>query len=63
MKKPVVDPELCIGCESCVELCPEVFEVRDDVKAYVIGEDKCDSCDCEEAANICPTEAISFIEE
>jgi len=63
MKKPVVDLELCIGCESCVELCPEVFEVRDDVKAYVIGEDKCDGCDCEEAVNICPTEAISFIEK
>lgn len=63
MKKPVVDYELCIGCGSCVEVCPEVFELRDDSKAYVIAEDKCNSCDCEEAAGICPVEAISFSEE
>lgn len=64
MKKPVVDYELCIGCGSCVEVCPEVFEMReDDSKAYVIGEDKCSTCDCEEAAGICPVEAISFSEE
>ena len=63
MKIPVVDYELCIGCESCVELCPEVFEVRDDGKAYVTGEGKCDTCDCQEAVDICPVEAISFSEE
>jgi len=62
MKRPVVDYDLCIGCGSCVEVCPEVFQVRDDEKAYVIAEDKCDKCDCEEAANICPVEAITFEE-
>jgi len=62
MKRPVVDYDLCIGCGSCVEVCPEVFQVRDDEKAYVIGEDKCSTCDCEEAANICPVEAIKFEE-
>ncbi|MFO7802586.1 MAG: ferredoxin [Desulfovermiculus sp.] len=24
-KKVVLDQEECIGCESCVEICPEVF--------------------------------------
>ncbi len=62
MKTPVVDYDLCIGCGSCVEICPEVFELRDDEKAYVIGEDKCNTCDCEDAANVCPTEAITFEE-
>ena len=62
MKKPVVDYDLCIGCGSCVEICPEVFELRDDEKAYVIGEDKCNTCDCEDASNVCPTEAITFEE-
>ncbi len=41
MKQPVVDYETCIGCGSCVELCPEVFELRNDEKAWVIGADKC----------------------
>ncbi|MCK5286710.1 MAG: ferredoxin [Thermodesulfovibrionia bacterium] len=62
MKKPVVDFDLCIGCGSCIELCPEVFELRDE-KAWVIGEDKCSTCDCQEVADICPTEAITFSEE
>jgi ferredoxin len=61
MKKPIVDYDLCEGCGTCVELCPEVFELRDDEKAYVIGEDKCGTCgDCQEAADTCPTEAITF---
>jgi ferredoxin len=63
MKKPVVDFDLCIGCGSCVEICPEVFELKDDIKAYVKDESKCNTCNCEEAANICPVEAITFIEE
>lgn len=61
MKIPVINYDECIGCGSCVEICPEVFEMRDDEgKAYVIAEDKCDSCDCEEAAGVCPVEAITF---
>ncbi len=59
MGTAVVDMELCIGCGSCAELCPEVFEMRDD-KAWVIGPDKCNTCDCETAADSCPVEAISF---
>ena len=59
MKKPVIDFELCIGCG---QVCPEVFELREDEKAYVIAPDKCNTCDCEDAANICPSEAITFEE-
>ena len=61
MKIPVVDYETCIGCGSCPEICPEVFELRDD-KAWVIGGEKCGTCDCQEAIDICPVQAISWSE-
>jgi ferredoxin len=63
MKKPVIDLDACEGCGSCVEMCPEVFEMQDDGKAHVIAPEKCDSCDCQAAADICPVEAITFVEE
>lgn len=64
MKQPVIDYDECIGCGSCVELCPDVFELNeDDNKAYVKAEGNCGTCDCQEAADICPTEAISISEE
>ncbi len=62
MKYPVVDYETCIGCGSCVALCPEVFELRNDEKAWVIATDKCDTCDCQEAIDVCPVQAISWSE-
>ena len=55
----VIDQDECIGCESCVEICPDVFEMdADGEKATVIAEDS--SADCvDEAIETCPTEAIS----
>lgn len=63
LKRPVVDQETCIGCGACVEVCPTVFELREDEKAWVIGPDKCDTCNCQEAIDICPTQAISWSED
>ena len=55
----VIDPDECIGCESCVELCPEVFEMDEDgEKAIVIDADATSDC-VEESIEICPNDAIS----
>lgn len=59
MATPNVDLDLCIGCGLCSELCPKVFELRDD-KAWVINPNACDTCDCQQAVDSCPVTAISL---
>jgi ferredoxin len=44
-----------------VEICPEVFELRDD-KAWVISPENCAACNCEEAVIMCPADAIEMVE-
>jgi len=58
--KPKVDKNLCIGCGACVALCPEVFELKEDGKAYVKNPADCNKCDCQAAQDSCPVEAISL---
>lgn len=60
MPKITINEELCEGCATCQELCPEVFQVGDDEKAHIIGPDKTDSCNIQEAAETCPTQAITI---
>jgi len=53
-----IDKEKCIGCGSCSATCDEVFEMKDDMKAYVkAGADTSKPC-VKEAIEICPTDAI-----
>ena len=26
---PAIDPDCCIGCEVCTQVCPEVFSMKD----------------------------------
>lgn len=60
-EKVVIDQDECIGCEACVELCPEVFDFdSDEEKAFVI-EGKEDGADCvDEAIASCPSECITM---
>lgn len=63
--KPVIDHDLCIGDGVCEEICPEVFELRDDGLAYITNNDPDASLKSkiEEAIKECPTSAIYLEEE
>lgn len=54
-----IDPSFCTGCETCVTICPDVFEMGYEI-AVVAHPDQIDSCDAQEAIDLCPTLAISW---
>ena len=60
-RRVVIDDDECIGCESCVELCAEVFAFNEEEeKAEVImpegGPEDC----IEEAMETCPVDCIEW---
>jgi ferredoxin len=60
---PVIETEDCVGCGSCVEICPEVFVLNDSLeKAQVINPDGCPAEKIEEAIEICPVHCIHWEE-
>jgi ferredoxin len=57
--RAVVDQTRCNGCELCVELCPEVFDMNGDSAEVIVGELPLEIMDtCEMVADECPVEAI-----
>jgi len=63
--RPEIDESLCIGDGICVDICPEVFEMGDDQLAHVINENPSEELHerVKEAADACPTGAITVHEE
>ena len=62
-KKVIIDTDECIGCESCVELCPEVFEFDDETeKAIVVKPEGGPEDLVQEAMDTCPVECIHWEE-
>jgi len=63
MARVVIDQDECTGCESCVELCPEVFGFDESAEvAYVIQEEGGPEEQIQEAIDSCPAECISWEE-
>lgn len=61
--KPIVDRELCIGASNCVAIAPTVFQLDDEGKAIVLDPSSIDEDTLWEAAESCPTGAISLQDE
>ncbi len=69
--KIIHEREKCIGCGSCVALCPKFFEMAVDGKAKLLGSKKnskgndeleVEEIGCaQEAADACPVEIIHII--
>ena len=59
--KSVVDPDMCIGCELCVDTAPEVFSMNDDGVAVAVESalDASLEADATQAEEECPADAIS----
>jgi ferredoxin len=60
--RAIVDPEKCIGCALCVQICPQVFRMNDD-KAEVhldpVPAELVNKC-AQAADEQCPVSAISI---
>jgi Pyruvate/2-oxoacid:ferredoxin oxidoreductase delta subunit len=55
-QKPVVDQDVCTGCQKCIPVCPEqAIEMRNE-KAFILAV-KCTNCRL--CVPICPVSAIN----
>ena len=57
-----IDEELCTGCGLCEETCPDIFKMDEDKDIATVIKTDYDEYDEEciqEAAESCPSEAIS----
>ena len=62
--KVTVDYDMCASTGGCMQICPEVFEVRNDGFLYILMEEIPESLrtKVEQAADMCPTAAITVEE-
>ena len=57
-KLVIIDEDKCIGCNACVDLCPQKILSLKDGKCIVADENKCDKLKgCE---RVCPVDAIKI---
>jgi ferredoxin len=58
--KFIVKEDVCIGCGLCESLCPNVYEMRDNIAKIKIADVPPEDMKCaEQAMKDCPVEAIA----
>ena len=53
-----IGQEKCIGCGSCVAICPDCFEMDEENKAKIKEDVTCNGGCNKEVIDICPVDAI-----
>jgi ferredoxin len=63
-KIPSIDLSRCTGCDSCLEICPEVFR-RNRETGLIEVVDLCQypENEVQEAISICPADCITWEDE
>ena len=61
-KEPEVDRDCCIGCGTCVALCPNVFQLKDDGKSDVVDPKGAGEGEIQKAVDSCPVQCIHWKE-
>lgn len=60
VKEPYVDRGVCIGCGTCVALCPAVFQLKEDGKSDVVDVDGASEKEIQQAVDSCPVQCIHW---
>ena len=55
LKQHLIDPEICIRCNTCEDTCP-IKAISHDSRNYVVNVDTCNGCG--NCVSPCPTGAI-----
>ena len=58
--KATVDSGVCTGCELCVSICPDVFEMDGSVAKAKADVPASAEASCKESADSCPVSCISL---
>ena len=59
-KSPYLDSEVCIGCETCTRICPNVFHMVSEHQAAIHNPTGATEEEIEEAMDNCPVACITW---